>query len=149
MIWEGEEIVENYDVPDSGPARIGTLRPVRWERFYDEYGKAMIGLFRKLVAMRKEEPLFRRGDYFFFNDWQKYQSKGLLLFERSYRGTKGVVALNFSDYDQSVEFTFERGGDYYEQLHGEDNLLGINDKDRHTLHIPSNYGRVWLASENG
>lgn len=52
MLSQGQEIVENYDAPDSGPARIGTLRPVRWERFYDNVGKSMIWLFRRLIALR-------------------------------------------------------------------------------------------------
>ena len=40
LLWQGQEIVEKYDVPADGPARIGTLRPVRWELFYDDAGGA-------------------------------------------------------------------------------------------------------------
>lgn len=31
LLWEGQEIGESYHVPGSGFARIGRLRPVRWE----------------------------------------------------------------------------------------------------------------------
>ena len=63
MLWQGQEILENYDVPDSGPARIGTLRPVRWEKFYTEEGRSTIRLYRKLIALRKNENIFREGSF--------------------------------------------------------------------------------------
>jgi len=145
MLWQGQEIAENYDVPDSGPARIGTLRPVRWERFYDDAGKSIIRLFRRLIALRRDEPVFRRGSHYFFNNWDQHQWRGLLLFERDYMNSRALVALNFSEYDHDVEFTFSRTGDYHEQLHGQDNLLGIQAGSASTLRIPSHYGRVWLT----
>ena len=145
MLWQGQEIVENYDVPDSGPARIGTLRPVRWERFYDDVGKSMIWLFRRLLALRKREPVFRRGSHFFFNDWDRHQSRGLLLFERRSSNELALVALNFSGYDHDVDFTFARGGNYTEQLHGEVDLLGVGAGSTLALRVPAHYGRVWLA----
>lgn len=146
MLWQGQEIVENYDVPDSGPARIGTLRPVRWERFYDNVGKSMIWLFRRLIALRRREPVFRYGNYYFFNNWGQHQWRGLLLFERHHVNAWALVALNFSEYDHDVDLTFSRAGDYHEQLHGQDNLLGIHAGSTLTLRIPAHYGRVWLTS---
>lgn len=144
LLWQGQEILENYDVPDSGPARIGTLRPVRWELFYTDEGKSIITLYRKLLALRNKEDVFRRGSYYFFNDGGQYQSKGLLFFKRSLNGTVAIVAVNFSDYEQTVNFTFESGGDYFEQLHQTDKLLNIVDNDTRELRVPSNYGKVWL-----
>jgi maltooligosyltrehalose trehalohydrolase len=145
MLWHGQEICENYDVPDSGPARIGTLRPVRWERFYDHEGKSTIWLFRQLIALRQREPVFRHGSFYFFNDWDQHQWRGLLLFKRELNNVWALVALNFSEYDHNVDFTFDRTGDYYEQLHGQDNLLGVISGKSVTLQVPSNYGRVWLT----
>lgn len=144
MLWQGQEIVENYDVPDSGPARIGTLRPVRWEKFYDDEGTPMIRLFRRLIALRRDESVFRHGNYYFFNNWDQHQWRGLLLFTRQLTDSWALVALNFSDYDHDVDFTLPHDGDYYEQLHGQENLLGIHAHSTVTLRIPSNYGRVWL-----
>ena len=144
MLWQGQEIVENYDVPDSGPARIGTLRPVRWERFYDTPGKSMIRLFRRLLALRRDQPVFRHGSYYFFNNWAQHQWRGILLFERRHANACALVVLNFSEYDHQVDFAFTQSGDYYEQLHGQDNLLGIPAGATSTLNIPAHYGRVWL-----
>ena len=116
MLWQGQEIVENYDVPNSGPARIGTLRPVRWERFYDNVGKSIIWLFRRLIALRRREPVFRHGNYYFFNNRDQHQWRGLLLFESHHVNARALVALNFSEYDHDVDFTFSRAGDYHEHL---------------------------------
>lgn len=145
MLWQGQEIVENYDVPDTGPARIGTLRPIRWERFYDNVGKSMIGLFRRLIALRRRESVFRHGNYYFVNNWDQHQSRGLLLFERHHANEWALVALNFSEYHHDVDFTFSHAGEYHEQLHGQDNLLGIHAGSTLTLRIPAHYGRVWLT----
>jgi 1,4-alpha-glucan branching enzyme len=145
MLWQGQEIVENYDVPDSGPARIGTLRPVRWERFYDNVGKSMIRLFRRVIALRRQEPVFRRGNYYFHNNWDQHQSRGLLLFERHDANTHTLVAINFSEYDHDVDFTFAHSGDYHEQLHGESNLMQLSAGSTLRLSVPAYYGRVWLA----
>lgn len=145
MLWQGQEIAENYDVPNEGPARIGTLRPVRWERFYDDEGQGMIRLFRRLLALRRQEPLFRQGEYFFHNDWQQHQWRGILLFERSTANAWALVALNFSDHDHTVTCVMPRTGDYQEQLHGQDNLTGMQAGATYPLRIPAHYGRVWLT----
>lgn len=146
MLWQGQEIVENYDVPDSGPARIGTLRPVRWEHFYSEEGRHMIRLYRKLLALRNEKAVFRKGSYYFYDNWPQHQSRGLILFKRELGNNVALVALNFSGETHSVTFTFDVGGDYREQLHGDDDLLNIHAGEVKLISVPSNYGRVWLAN---
>ena len=146
MLWQGQEILENYDVPDTGPARIGTLRPVRWEFFYTYEGQQTIDLYRNLIALRKKEAVFRKGKYYFYNNWVDYQSKGVLVFSRQFENTFALVVLNFSSSTQNINFKFEEGGTYNEQLHYEDNLLGIHNDQVCLLTIPSNYGKVWLKS---
>lgn len=144
MIWQGQEIVENYDVPDSGPARIGTLRPVRWEKFYTHEGRMMLSLYRKLLALRTTEEVFTNGTYYFYNDWLQYQSRGILIFRRSLNSTTAIVCLNFSDTEHLVEFTMEEQGDYTEQLHQVDTISLSENNSVVLLKIPGNYGRVWL-----
>ena len=142
---EFQEIIENYDVPDSGPARIGTLRPVRWEKFYTEEGQMMIRLYRKLIGLRKNEEVFRHGNYYFINDWDNHQSNGIILFERKLQNKVGLVALNFSDNDCSIHYNFTMGGNYIERLHQNDNLANVIPGQTRTLSIPSHYGRVWVS----
>jgi maltooligosyltrehalose trehalohydrolase len=145
MLWQGQEFAENYFVPDSGLGRVMMLRPVRWDYFYDEIGRSTAGLVRRLLALRRGASEFRNGAHYFYNDWARYQSRGLLLFSR-YEGERfSLVALNFSDTEQTVPFWFPMSGDYEEQLHHrpEDRVNGVAALTERWLTIPGNYGRVW------
>ncbi len=79
------------------------------------------------------------GAYFFYNDWEKYQSKGLLLFSRSDASQSVFIALNFTDSDATVPFTFQRGGSYQEWLHGASHFAVTAGGE--ALQLSSNYGR--------
>jgi 1,4-alpha-glucan branching enzyme len=149
LIWQGQELGENYYVPDGGWGRVLLFRPVRWDYFYDSIGKSMVSLTRKLVRLRRDRTEFRRGQHYFYNHFDHYQSKNVLLFSRQCGSNFSLVALNFGDQQQSVPFTFPVGGDFQEALHGDEdgqlNLKGIASGDDLWLTVPSNYGRVWTS----
>jgi len=145
MLWQGEEFGENYYVPDSGFGRVALLRPVRWDYFYDPVGRSVSGLVRSLVALRRRLPQLRRGDHHFHNSASRYQDHGVLVFTRALDGDETVVALNFGDEDQTVPFTFARGGKYREELHGHD-LSDVEAGHESWLTVPSNYGRIWTSA---
>jgi 1,4-alpha-glucan branching enzyme len=158
MLWQGQELGANYCIPDLGDpddwGRVVIFRPVRWDYFYDENGKALISLIRKLIKLRRnpKQPQFRgfrdgNGgkyySYYFYNDYERYQFKNVLLFSRQHENNFSLVALNFSDCDQTVPFWFPMSGDYYEELHGLENLINVSSNMPYHLTIPSNYGRIW------
>jgi len=146
LLWQGEELAENYWVPPDGLGRVMLLRPVRWDYFYDDAGRITIGLVRRLIAMRRDCEEFRSGDYFFHNDWDAYQARGVLVFSRSTPDALSVVALNFSGEDHWVPFTFPRAGAFVEQLHGAPgDSFSVGAGERRELFLPSNYGRVWSS----
>lgn len=64
--------------------RVMLFRPVRWDYFYDAIGKQTIGLVRELIKLRRRLPQLRTGGHFFYNHSDRYQSKNVLLFSRSY-----------------------------------------------------------------
>ncbi|HBG46356.1 MAG TPA: alpha-amlyase [Deltaproteobacteria bacterium] len=146
MLWQGQEFGENYNVPDQGWGRVATFRPMRWEYFYDDVGKSIVALVRKLVRLRSRGAQFRAGEHFFYND-DRYISNGVLLFSRKTNGTFSLTALNFSDTEQTVPFTFPISGNYTEELHGREgadiNLMNIHEGAEIQFPIPPNYGRVW------
>ena len=111
--------------------------------FYDSIGKKMIALVRKLIKLRRTLPQFRYGEHFFYNHYDRYQSKGLMLFSRRYNNDFSLIALNFSDQEQTVPFAFPFGGDYREEFHEYDNLKEIVGGEDSWLTVPSNYGRIW------
>jgi 1,4-alpha-glucan branching enzyme len=147
MLWQGQEFGENYFLPDIGTGRVGLLRPLRWDFFYDEAGRALIWLTRRLLQIRRSRPQIRDGKYWFFNDWDRYQRHGVLLFAR-YEGPQyTLVAINTDSVDHMVPFWFPIGGSYVEELHGGDlDLNGIVPLQQTWLTIPSHYGRVWTAA---
>ena len=142
FIWQGQEFGENYYVPEAGWGRVMLFRPVRWDYFYDAIGKSVIWLVRRLLKIRGQAQ-FRQGSHYFYNDYGCYQSKGVLLFSRSAGSAFSLVALNFTDADQSVPFSFPYPGDYLEELHGQRNLGGVAAAEERWLTIPSNYGCIW------
>jgi maltooligosyltrehalose trehalohydrolase len=70
---------------------------------------------------------------------------GGLLFSRRLGERYSLVALNFSDHDQAVPFTFPVSGEYREELHRLDGLHGVVDSAARLMTIPSNYGRIWTT----
>jgi len=146
MLWQGEEFGENYFLPDFGAGRVALLRALRWDFFYDAPGQSVVQLVRKLLRIRRMRTHIRNGNYFFFNDWDRYQSKGVLLLAR-YKGTAyTLVAINVGNDDQTVPFWFPIGGNYVEELHGGAlDLGGIVSFQETRLTVPSHYGRIWTA----
>lgn len=146
LLWQGEEFVENYSLPDFGAGRVGLLRSIRWDFFYDDNGQDVIALVRKLLRIRKTRAQIRRGAYFFFNDWDRYQARGVLLFARYTGPEYTLVAVNTSDIYQTVPFWFPVGGNYVEEIHGGGlNLNAIVPLHETPITIPSHYGRIWTA----
>jgi 1,4-alpha-glucan branching enzyme len=146
LLWQGEEFAENYFLPDFGAGRVSLLRPLRWDYFYDGAGQPIVHLVRKLIRIRRDRSQVRRGAFFFFNDWERYQRNGVLLFARYEAHGYTLVALNMSDTDQNVPFWFPIGGNYVEELHGGAlDLNGIPALQQVSLMIPSQYGRIWTA----
>jgi maltooligosyltrehalose trehalohydrolase len=147
LIWEGQELCENYFLPDYGDGRVALLRPVRWDYFYDEVGRGTVRLVRDILRIRRERAQFRRGEYFFFNAWERYASKGVLAYARWTNEAYSLVVVNTSDEEQWVPFWFPISGAYREELHGGDlDLPQVTANAETWLRIPSNYGRVWSAS---
>jgi maltooligosyltrehalose trehalohydrolase len=146
MLWQGEEFGENYFLPDFGAGRVALPRPLRWDFFYDADAQGVVWLVRKLLRLRTERPQLREGRYYFFDHWQRYQSRGLLLFARYADSQYTLVAVNITESDQTTPFWFPVAGDYAEELHGGD--LGLKDVvalQETQLVIPSHYGRIWTA----
>ena len=59
MLWQGQELCENNSLPLDGEGRVGFLRPVHWNYFYDSPGKGSLWLVRTLLKLRKRDAHFR------------------------------------------------------------------------------------------
>jgi 1,4-alpha-glucan branching enzyme len=143
LLWEGQELCESYWIPGSGRARVGILRPVRWNFFYDEAGRGIVTLVRKLLALRKARPELRGGDFYFYDERDRYQNRGVLMYSRWSGSSFTLVGVNFTASDVTVPFWFPGSGPYTERLHGTDSVPAAAPLTERALTIPSNYGQVW------
>ncbi|MBW4631561.1 MAG: alpha-amylase [Iphinoe sp. HA4291-MV1] len=146
MLWQGQEFGENYYLPEQGFGRVMLFRPVRWDYFYDFVGNSLIALVRKLIQLRRQQSQFREGNHFFYNNYDCYHSKNVLLFSRQHANKFSLVALNFGDSEQRVPFWFPIAGNYQEELHGQDNFINVPSLVEYWVTIPSNYGRIWTVT---
>lgn len=146
LLWQGQELGQNFFVPQDGFGRILLVRPVDFNYFYDPIGKSLIRLVRRLIKIRRAGAQFRRGEHFFYNDPARYHAQGLLLFSRQLGNTFSLVALNFTDREQTTTFEFPRSGDYLEEIEGSRDLLGVTAGVATTISVPSNYGCIWTPS---
>jgi maltooligosyltrehalose trehalohydrolase len=142
LLWEGQEFLQTYSVPNNGNGRQLVLRPVDFSSFYDVDGKALIAKVRTLIKIRKTYEQFRSGDHSFF-DVPYYTNSGLLVFSRSLGAAYSLVALNFTGSPQTTTITLPTSGNYAELLDGVNNLAGVAAGVATTVTIPSNYGQVW------
>ena len=152
LIWQGQELAENYYIPSTtdnlAPGRVLLFRPVRWDYFYDQVGKSTVALVRQLIAVRKQRPQFRYGESYFYNDYTNYQSKNVILFHRQIGTNFSLVALNFSDQEQTVAFTFPYAGTYLDELPGYKSLNEIASGEVYAINVHSNYGRICTLKQN-
>jgi 1,4-alpha-glucan branching enzyme len=146
LLAEGQEFCENYWVPDNGYGRVDIYRPVRWNYFYDNFGQPIIRLVRKLTKIRAAGTQFTDGIHYFYNDYNNFNSKGLLAFSRQSGNTFSLIVLNFTAQQQTTSFTFPLAGNYTEQIEGTQNLSGVATTSPQTLTIPSNYGCIWTIN---
>jgi len=146
LLCEGQEFCENYWIPGSGYGRVMLYRPVRWNYFYDNDGQPIIRLVRKLTAIRRGGAQFMSGEHYFYNDDANFNSKGLLAFSRQLGNAFSLVVVNFTDQQQTSGFVFPVGGDYTEQIEGDQNLAGVAAGTTQAISIPSNYGCIWTLS---
>lgn len=147
LLWQGQELGENYFIPTQGLGRVALFRPVRWDYFYDPIGRSLVWLIRTLTRVRRSQPQLRSGSHHFYNDWERYLSKRVLLFSRAQDDGFSLIALNFADTDQIVPFAFPESGHYREELHGHD-LHTVNAGETTWLPVPSNYGRIWTHARD-
>jgi len=143
LLSEGQEFCENYWIPGWGEGRVMVYRPVRWNYFYDNDGQPIIRLVRKLTKIRRGGTQFTEGQHYFYNDYDNFNSKGLMAFSRQDGNTFSLVVVNFTDQEQTASFAFPLSGNYTEQIEGTQNLGGVVAGSAQTLSIPSNYGCIW------
>lgn len=149
MIFNGQEFGENYSLPHDGIGRNLFERPLHWEYFYDDAGKALVRLFRRLGALRRSRrALDSRGAFFYFDD-TSHRDRRVIAFRRWVDATNVepaeqlVVVLNFSASAAEVEIDFPEPGAWREMLDESSPDLFVGGALRRSVNVPSHYGAIY------
>src|SRR5207302_859198 len=96
-------------------ARVDLRRDTHWEYFYDEFGSALVSVYRRLGQLRRVSRALRGRESFYY--WQQsLQGSQLIAFHRhAPAGPAGpeeyaMVILNFSGSADTIEVPFPKAG---------------------------------------
>jgi 1,4-alpha-glucan branching enzyme len=150
MLWHGQEFAENWGVPGGGLGRNLFERPLHWEFFYDEAGKALVRLHRIMGTLRKaHRALGSRGFFYYYYD-QAHLDRSLLVYRRKADAAGPnpaedlIVALNFSDVQGEAWLPFPAAGKWVEVIDGNLPPIHIAQGGQWAAAlVPSNYGSIY------
>lgn len=160
LIQSGTEFGQDFWIPenDEGTGRRIRLRPLQWEMTADRIGACLLGLHRKLIAIRHAHAGLRSDNFFpgpeamdclcFTPEgYGVHAGKSVLIYHRWGQGADGdlerfIVVLNFSASDQPVDIPFPDNGDWLDLLN--DRSDQVRDYQLADQSIGSNWGRIYL-----
>jgi 1,4-alpha-glucan branching enzyme len=154
MLWQGQEFADNYNLPNTGLARIHLERDTHWEYFYDAFGQPLVSLYRRLGGLRSSTRALRGRDSYYYNQ-ASLQGNQVLIYSRHSAATAAeaeswaLVLLNFGDNDGTVQAPFPAAGTWREMLDDSFRAAPLEVSPGQAgqtiqLTVPSNYGQVWV-----
>jgi pullulanase len=116
FLHNGQEFGEEYAFPETGDGRV-MARPLRWAKSEDAIGVAMYSLYRRLIALRKANPVLCGHNFYL------YGAYGSTVVYHRWGEVEGVlmryiIVLNFSGNDQGLNVPFSDNGQWEELLGG-------------------------------
>ncbi|HEX9942696.1 MAG TPA: alpha-amylase family glycosyl hydrolase [Thermoanaerobaculia bacterium] len=128
MLHNGQEFGEQYQLPEQGPGRV-TPRPLHWDHADDGIGTSLLGLYKKLIAIRKAHPALRTANFYpepYDERWIAFNAqgygvdtnRGIAIYHRWDGLERFIVVLNFSASLQRVDIPFSGNGDWQDLLNG-------------------------------
>lgn len=151
MIWQGQEFGEIYGKHDHGGSRVLAARPLHWNYFYEESGRTLANLYRKLGKLRKEHAaLTSRYSFYFY--LESDPDHGLVAFlrkssEESVTDQILVIA-NFSNVDREIVLPLDKGSwkEVLTPSHSEE--FTLDQQGSISISAPSNYGKIFAQTMN-
>jgi hypothetical protein len=157
LIHNGQEFCEQYWFPEDGNGRV-LPRPLRWDRSEDLIGDWMREFYRKLADIRAAHPALRSQNFYpdyYDEQWTHMNPQGygvdvdkaVAIFHRWGPDARGrverfIIAVNFSEHDQTIDIPFPANGRWKELLNGFD--VNVSDYWLRWSVVPSNWGRIFL-----
>ncbi len=152
MLWQGQELADNYNLPDNGLARVHLRRDTHWEFFYDEDGSPLIRVYRRLGQLRRSSRALRGVQSYYYYQ-QSHQQTQIIAYHRYAPADDtqpedwAFVLLNFASDSGQISVPFPKAGNWQEMLDADQRAYTVNvanDGDLQTVAVPSNYGMVFI-----
>lgn len=156
MLWQGQELADNYNLPNNGNARVHLRRDTHWEFFYDQDGQPLIRVYRRMGQLRRSSRALR-GTQSYYYYLQSHQGTEIIAYHR-YAPASGaqpedwaMVLLNFANTTGQITMPFPKAGTWTEMLDADLRSFALdvaNDGDPQTITVPSNYGMVFIRQSS-
>ena len=152
MLWEGQELADNYNLPDNGLARVHLRRDMHWEFFYDQDGQPLIRLYRRLGQLRRSSRALRGAESYYYYQ-QSHQQNQIIAYHRHGPASSAeledwaMVFLNFASSAGQIAVPFPKAGKWQEMLDADQrtNIVQVGtDGEVQIIVVPSNYGMVFV-----
>jgi 1,4-alpha-glucan branching enzyme len=149
MLWQGQEFAENWGLPSSGLGRNLFERPLHWEYFSDDQGRALVRLYRILGSLRRSRRALRARGFFYYEYDPEHFRARVIVFRREAPATANaaaeclVVVLNFSDSAAEVWVPLPAAGQWRELIDGNAAVQAAQAGDHVRIQVSANYGGVY------
>ena len=152
ILWQGQEFGEIYGKHDDGGSRVLAARPLHWNYFYEDSGRALVRLYRRLGRLRKDLQALRSRNAYYHHD-RSDLARGLVAYQRTPDNAAEpavMVLLNFGDYDGDLTVPFPRAGQWVERLNdgagaAPETLDLAAGQTGANVRIPPNYGKLFVS----
>lgn len=158
LLYNGQEWGENYWLPESkaeeeyaGIIRV-TARPLHWRYSMDAKGSSLINIYRQLIAIRKEHPACQSTNFFPEDYSNRFTKEGygfdyeaqVVIYHKwdDSSGEKLIIAVNFSDAEQTVNIPLSHSGDWLDLLSGKVYTAAPSCR-LDNMTIPSSWGYIF------
>ena len=156
MLWQGQELADNYNLPDSGSARVHLRRDTHWEFFYDQDGQPLIRVYRRLGQLRRSSRALRGTQSYYYYQ-QSHRQTQIIAYHRYMPASTtepedwAMVLLNFANNPGQIDVPFPKAGKWQEMLDADHRTSVVtvgSDGAVQSIVVPSNYGMVFIRQNS-
>lgn len=150
MIHNGQEFGEDYWLPNEGPGRVQP-RPLRWASRApgsgDFAGERLYDVYRRLIRLRRDHPALRSANFFPYpfnhpDGYGAFPETGVVVYHRWDEQERFIIAVNYSDFDRSVDIPFPTNGPWQDLLNGQ--TVTVAGWRLGSYRVPSNWGAIFF-----
>ena len=159
MLHNGQEFGQEEFLPGSGPDRV-MPRPLRWENDSplgtDPIGKALFGLYKHLINLRKRFPALRSSNFFPYpgnhpDGYGAFPEQDVVVYHRWGQAEGGginrfIIVVNYSDFDQRIDIPFSNNGRWEDLLNG--GFVFVDGYRLYNQRINSNWARIYYQKSD-